>query len=500
MKKCWLILLALTAVFSLRSANNDDDLEDFKKSVWDEMDAFQEETQNEMNSFRDQINKEMSEWLGRPWEMSPLEQPVAPPPDPEPDPIILDDDDREKIVTPKPVVIKDIITPPKPQPRPQPVEPIREIPMPKPLPSVAVTFYGTEFKVRGVDLGNFSVGGTKEENISRAWLQLSASVTNNLIRDCLAIRADYRLCDWAYLNLLERIAQKIADGRKVETTVLTAFLFSQSGYKMRLARDQIGNLILMYAAESIVYKVRFITDGNTRFYAFHPPYGDELYICAYNMPGEKNLDFNITQNMKLAYSASDVRSITAKFVPELTVDVWVNKNLIDFYNDYPDMTGSLNPYTKWAVYANVPPSEEIRRYLYPKVREVIAGKSQADAANILLHLAQTFDYGYDSEIWGGDRAFFMDETWFYPLSDCEDHAIHYSRLVRDLLGLDVVLVFYPGHLASAVAFTDPSIKGDWIEHRGKRFTVCDPTIFYSNIGETMTDMDNSNAILIDLQP
>ena len=34
--------------------------------------------------------------------------------------------------------------------------------------------------------------------------------------------------------------------------------------------------------------------------------------------------------------------------------------------------------------------------------------------------------------------------------NCEDRAILFTRIVRDLLGLKCILIYYPGHLASAV--------------------------------------------------
>ena len=101
-------------------------------------------------------------------------------------------------------------------------------------------------------------------------------------------------------------------------------------------------------------------------------------------------------------------------------------------------------------------------------------------------------------MWGHDRAFFAEETLFYPYCDCEDRSILFSRLVRDLLGLDVMLVFYPGHLATAVAF-NTSVKGDYIDMNGKHYTICDPTYIGAPIGATMPDMDNKTAKVIVLE-
>ncbi len=473
-----------------------DDFDDFFRSAGGELDDFLKSADTELADFLEQANKDMADFLGKPWEEVVSIPKKQPEPDPEPAPVILDDDavrrDRPK---PRPVVIDTVVIAPVPEPRPAPVSPIRELPVRKPLPDVSCTMYGTPFAVRGVELGGFSVRGRDYQS---AWKQLMNAGVNNFVIDCLALRDKHNLCDWAFMQLVSRLASNLAGGRQNETAMLTGYLLSQCGYKMRFCADDSGRLHVLYASDGIIYNTYALyLDGST-FYALTEPSSKEVRVCNFSFPKERKVSMSINRQMNLTFAPAPSRTVTAKYCPTLTATITPNKNLIDFYNDYPEATLNSSPYTKWAIYANVPVSPELKRDLYPKVKAAIAGKSQRDAANILLHLAQTFPYGYDNEIWGRDRAFFPDETWHYPYSDCEDHAIHFSRLVRDLMGLDVVLVYYPGHLASAVAFTDPAISGDYIVHNGRRFTVCDPTIFYSNIGETMRDMDNSKAVLIDL--
>jgi hypothetical protein len=107
-------------------------------------------------------------------------------------------------------------------------------------------------------------------------------------------------------------------------------------------------------------------------------------------------------------------------------------------------------------------------------------------------------------MWGHDRAFFAEETLFYPYSDCEDHAILFSRLVRDLLHLPVVLVYYsspasPPHLATGVKFSEP-LKGDnqdrLVMQSGDTFYICDPTNYVPKPGVTMREMKNNRAQVI----
>ena len=118
---------------------------------------------------------------------------------------------------------------------------------------------------------------------------------------------------------------------------------------------------------------------------------------------------------------------------------------------------------------------------------------------MLINFVQTgFQYKTDQQQFGYERSLFGDETLFYPYSDCEDRSILYSILVRELLGLDVALVSYPGHLATAVCFKEGPY-GDYFNVDGKKFTVCDPTYIGAHIGLTMPDMDNNKAELTILQ-
>ena len=98
-----------------------------------------------------------------------------------------------------------------------------------------------------------------------------------------------------------------------------------------------------------------------------------------------------------------------------------------------------------------------------------------EAVGILLDFVQTaFEYQTDEQQFGKERPLFGDEILFYPYCDCEDRSILFSVLVRELVGLDVVLLNYPEHLATTVRFDD-DVKGDYIMIDGKRYVVCDPT-------------------------
>ena len=155
--------------------------------------------------------------------------------------------------------------------------------------------------------------------------------------------------------------------------------------------------------------------------------------------------------------------------------------------------------TRWAMYANTPIEQEVQKKMYPVIKEKIAGLDEYDAVNKLLNWVQTaFIYEYDNKVWGHDRTFFAEETLFYPYCDCEDRAILFTRLVRDLLDLKCILMYYPNHLASAVCFNQ-QVKGDYVLLNGYKYIVCDPTYIGAPVGLTMPNMDNNSANVILLE-
>ena len=74
-------------------------------------------------------------------------------------------------------------------------------------------------------------------------------------------------------------------------------------------------------------------------------------------------------------------------------------------------------------------------------------------------------------------------------NDCEDRSILFSFLVRNLLHLDVVLLDYPDHIATAICFSN-DVPGDYFYCNGKKYTVCDPTYIGACAGMTMDGYQN----------
>lgn len=456
-----------------------------------EYESFKLRTHNEYLSFRDDCNEKYVKFLLTAWDWYDGKAPMPIPKEENPlPPRPYNDRERKDSIVVRPIDVRPI----EDTPQPKPIEPIKEIPSPQD-DYFPMSFYGVSCSVRLPKCARLIIKDCSPNSIADAWEQLCSDEMNNAIRDCLETRIRYNLCDWAYLMFLDKLSKSYCNDQN-GATLLMAWLYCQSGYQMRLAVDG-NNIVMLYGSRHQIYgKSYFILDG-LNFY----PYSDtsnSVSICNAAFEGETPMSLQIPFEQLLGGNLSNIREIKSKRYADLNVKSHVPENLIQFYNQYPSSAIDGNLMTRWAMYANTPLAQETKNSIYPALRKSIEGIDEEAAANKLLNWVQTgFVYEYDDKVWGHDRAFFAEESLYYPYCDCEDRSILFSRLVRDLLGLDVALIYYPGHLATAVCFNE-DVSGDAMMINSRKFIVCDPTYIGAPVGAQMPDLeyDKTQAIIL----
>ncbi len=460
-----------------------------------EFDKFRLEVYRDFESFRTEIMRDYIEFIKNPWKEFESVPPVPKPKvDPVP-PIVWSGEDKDTTrIKDNPIFINDVINPNPVTPQPQPIEDIPENDNPDES-YLNMSFYGTPLKIRYFKNKDYQIGKISEKNVANALTILATDKYDNSIIDCINIRKEYRLCDWAYLQLVQKFSEK-ACGTSNESTLLAAYLLIQSGYKIRIAYSG-DKLYLLYASKHCIFERRpYLLDGE--FYYGLDELPARLNISKASFPKEQCISLQISEQPVFSVELNAKRVVVSKSFPAFKVEVQTNRNLLSFYESYPCSYYNDNYMTQWSQYANTPMDPQIVKNVYPGFKKLLAGLSEKEQVNTLLNWVQTgFDYEYDDKVWGRDRVFFSEESLFYPYCDCEDRSVLFTRLVRDLVGLECVLLYYPGHLASAVNFTIP-VNGDYIELDGKRYIVCDPTFIGAPVGLTMPEMNNSKAGVIRL--
>lgn len=465
-----------------------------KRQALDEYAAFRDKWKKEYTDFREKANAEYAEFIKKAWEkISGSEGDPLPEKEPVVPPVVLEDLDLT--IEDVPIEIDEIILiEDKPLKAPEPLSPIKT---PEHKGDFHVNIFGVNYRLNfsGTDLP--VLNGTDEANISSYWKELSDQKNlDGAIHDLLQYRKEQDLCDWAYFELVDATGAQMSPEDKDKATLLNFYMLCQSGFKVRICRDSAGHLHMICATDSNIAQSPYWIIEGERFFLVDNSNLTSLFIMNNPFPGENPLRLRVTGLNALPGRVSDTRTISSRRYPELKCTVRTNTAQVDFFDTYPVAFIGDDTRTRWYHYAMNPLSAESSKLLYPEIRKHIDGKSELEAVEMILNLIQTgFEYEYDDKLWGGDRTFFAEETLFYPYCDCEDRSILFSRIVRDILGLKVALIYYPGHLATAVRFSS-EVKGDYISIGGDKYTVCDPTFINAPVGMTMTGMDNSTAYAI----
>ena len=369
----------------------------------------------------------------------------------------------------------------RPEPAAEPRLPVSSTPM-SPLyrgesGRSKVMYGGLAFYLNNSLNRKCSLNGLNENAIADAYEALCNSDYKPLLADCAQIRKDLRLNDWGVFTLVRQVADTYC-GTANESIVMQQFLLNEMGYKARMARKATEDKMMLFVAtDCSIYAHPYITLNGQNYYNLSGNNEQcQFYMCQKDSPKAKN---SVGMQLKEAplFPGTVVSSTHQAKGSAARVTVDVPKALMDFYKDYPQCD--------YSVYFNAPVNAAMENRILSSLAPLVQGRNEADAANILINFVQTaFQYQTDGQQFGYEKPFFVEELFYYPYSDCEDRAMLFSYLVRKLLGLDVVLLDYPEHIATAVRFNG-NVSGDYLMVNGRKYIVCDPTYIGASIGMTM---------------
>jgi hypothetical protein len=480
MKKQWIIsvLLCGLAVFG------------YAQNFEDEFNAFLNQNQQQFNRFADSINKQFAEAMEANMRAFNGEQPKVR--DPKPKPVKVPEAPQPK---PAPLPELDPLMPDrpgKPEPErptlpdirlPEPVKPTQPAPSVEQLNMMGFNLFGEKVQVLKEPFPD-RLSGIAPKNVSDFWIRLSECDYQGMLQACREAQERAAFNDWATYQMALGFAQITYEDRYNEQAVMTVFLLNQLGIDAKVGFDD-QHLFCLLAVDQQLYGVSYAKIASRQYYIFEtdPSYSSEKGrpFRTYDMPFPKQthaLDMHIRRPLK------DVP------VEDLDNTIQFNRNMIDLFRTYPQVDIE--------VYANATPSKEfcasVDRVLKPHTEKL----SPYAAVDLLLTYVQYgFEYATDDEQFGYEKPFFCEESYYYPKNDCEDRSVLFSFLVRRLTGLDVVLIDYPGHIATAVHFpTD--VKGESVMYNGKRYVICDPTYIGASIGMEMPDFTPADRTVVPL--
>lgn len=344
------------------------------------------------------------------------------------------------------------------------------------------TFFGVNLPFDyDENLASSADGPVNKEAISTCWETLSRADYPAFLIQAQRYREQMRLNDWGYYQLLDRMAEAICQGGQSQCKLLVWFMLSKSGYEVKIGYDE-EEVYLLVATRNEIFDVPYFSLEGTRFYTL-PPDGKvkpvkDLFTYDGHYPGaDQPLDVRLAGPPLLGEAAVEKKLSFQYGGREQQIAVRLNRSMVDYLDAYP--------HTEYGIYFAASPSSEVGQALTSSLKPMVAGKTEREAINLLLRFVQTaFGYQTDDEQFGREKPLFVEETLFYPASDCEDRAVLFVYLVRHLLGLRVIGLDYPGHIATAVRFGG-EMGGDYVVYENQHYTVCDPTYINAEVGMTM---------------
>jgi len=489
-----------------------------------DFDAWKKQRDADFKKFKDERDREFSDFLKKRWDDFQNFRGKEPFEEPKPD-NLPKYDEKGKKPTPQEVPVKEVTkplppapAPPKPIPAPEPQpdlpefkEPVRKPsggsggqtpPQPLPLPEEPANPQSSLVK-SSADFFDMSIAiaydkkyplsvqmPVNEQSIAAYWEAISNSEFQALLQEFQDERKKMRLGDFGYYRLVRNVAEKLH--RNVnDVNMFCWFMMIKSGYRCKVGFNE-NTVYLLLAFDGTVYAINYFKIDNATFYCMAPELKENARLYIYNgdYPGaSRHLNLQVPQTMKFK---DNYATRTLKFTYQnkpYQFNVRYDNSAIKYFYEYPQ--------GEFSIYLDAPVDANTEADLLNAIRPHIAGKNEYDAVSFILAFVQfAFEYATDDEQFKREKPLFVEETIRYPYSDCEDRSIIYAFLVRKLVGLDVVAVHYPGHLACATLFSSPNISGDYFMLEGKKYIVTDPTYIGAPIGMQMPQFSGVEVKLI----
>lgn len=473
MRKYFFILLLCSS--SMMAQNTNSDYQAFRKGVLGSYD-----------SFRETILEDYAEYLQGVWDEYEQFRGIRRNKEPKPS-IAPKADVKPQDVTPvqsnpevKPTVQ------PMPTDNPTPVKPTA----PSTLPNMSFPFYG--MKLNTVLCHVQMVEGVEHQAIAKAWdAYRQDRVMKDIIRSLQSLAMTYGLNDWFAFELVRNYT-KASCKNPSSRIVLQHFLLVNMGYDVRLASCG-EQLLLLVPFYQQVYERSYLVIAGKKYYAFYDDstskiHNTGVYTCRLPNATDKGRNIDLTiRGGNIGIKTGVVHRFSMSD-GKISLQGFVDAGTMKAIRRYPQ--------TDIPFYAMSTIDANFHQSLLAQVSEQIRGCSEKESVSKILHFVQyAFDYATDEEQHGYEKPYFIEENFYYPKNDCEDRAILFAFLVRNVLGLVVHLVQYPGHECTAVNFTTSQINGDGYMYKGMAFYICDPTYIGASIGQCMPNYRNEKPIV-----
>lgn len=303
--------------------------------------------------------------------------------------------------------------------------------------------------------------------------QLSKNDFSDLITFFKLKQSEYNLNGWLTYQLIETTVESITNGKSDNyKQLLTWFLLNEMDYDTRLAYNRKQYQLQIHTKDNL-FGTPFFEFNNRLFInlsGVNKTYSRtelEFYLIEYAPnPYGKPLDFQIKnfptfKPNKITKSIRFWANGSRQFLK-----INLDKNIIDLMNNYPII--EEKEYVERSL------SPLIKASLLPQLRVKMKNLNELEKVKFLLGLTRSgFSYKEDNDNFGYNKPMIADEVLYYAFSDCEDRSALFYNLMKELVGLPMIIVTYDDHLTIGVQLTEN--QGKPLYYKNEKYTICDPT-------------------------
>ncbi len=352
-----------------------------------------------------------------------------------------------------------------------------------------IDFYGNKlgFEVAGAFKQN-KLTSPSETGVSN-WFKRACDLDYQIITtQLLDYKSRFGMNDWGTFMLTKKIGEQLFAGDNDNSRLFSWFMMLQSGFDVKPGLQD-EKIIVLMAITNDVYEMPFTYLNDKKYYIYQGLPGAKLKAFKGEFPdAEKAIDLNFYKTPTFA-SKPSLKPLKFSYNGNpFELKFAYDAGIVAFLNDFPQadiqvyFDAAVSPYLKESAEASFMP-------IFSKMEE-------SEKVNFLLNFVQNaFVYQTDDQQFKKEKFMLPDQVIHYPACDCEDRAVLFAYLVRNLVGIDVIGLEYPGHISTAVRFSKDQ-NGDFLLYKGNKFVVADPTYINAPFGMTMPDFASTMPKMI----
>ena len=345
------------------------------------------------------------------------------------------------------------------------------------LPAEDVYFFGLDLRfssIKTVKKHVFADPLTKEKEFQFLCGNIKKEVSPQLIKELESYRVQYKFEEFAFLELLKKVADKYSPDKNLQKIFLKELIL-KFGYDACL-KSTTGGLFLFARYDQYLQDIyRFTAEDSSAFYC------DVYYHRQANAGTFHPLDKENSNAKTIHLSAFHVQLPAVSDTVNIPFIFFVEKEIITFHAD----TNRISYLRSLPLFPiNVNYTDSITSAcIIPPLRDFINskqdwfGRDTIRIVNFLLKFCQQIRYIEDDAAYKMEKHTFPIELLYTGFGDCDDKSNLFAYLVRHYLRKPVYYFVFSKqkHVNTGIDFNTKKDFLYTIEVKGKAMILCDPT-------------------------